>query len=102
MKNLLYVILITGIVLSCSKDDDPKKTQNSPPVITAQTFIANENIPDDKIIGTVVANDTDDDALTFSIKTNSNDLFEITPAGVLSLANGKMLDHASAQTHSIV
>ncbi|WP_418500816.1 BspA family leucine-rich repeat surface protein [Flagellimonas sp.] len=102
MKNLLYVILITGMILSCSKDDDPKQPQNSPPTINAQTFIAHENIPDDEIVGTVMATDADDDALTFSIKTNSNDLFEVTPAGALSLANGKRLSFATAQTHEIV
>ncbi|WP_067035841.1 BspA family leucine-rich repeat surface protein [Allomuricauda sp. CP2A] len=101
MKNLLYAIFVTCIVLSCSKDDGPKQSTNIAPVINTQTFTAHENITDGEIIGTVVATDADSEALTFSIQTNSNNLFELTPAGVLSLASGKKLDFASAQTHII-
>lgn len=101
MKNLLYSIFVACTILSCSEDDGPKQSPNNAPVINSQTFLAHENIPDDEIIGTVVAADADADALTFAVQTNSNDLFEITPTGNLSLASGKKLDFATAQTHSI-
>lgn len=75
--------------------------QNTAPVIAAQEFTAFEGISDTRPIGTVVASDADNDALTFSIKTNDNDLFEITTAGELSLAAGKQLNITTKEQHSI-
>ncbi|MEZ4808782.1 MAG: BspA family leucine-rich repeat surface protein [Allomuricauda sp.] len=101
-KILLLLTLAVLTVFSCSKDDGPSTSKNSTPVIKAQTFTVQEDISDTAVIGTVVATDADKDKLTFSIKTDSSNLFEITTAGALSLASGKTLDFAIAHSHSIV
>ncbi|MER3373820.1 MAG: BspA family leucine-rich repeat surface protein, partial [Allomuricauda sp.] len=75
--------------------------QNQPPVIEAQGFEAAEDIADTDVIGTVVASDPEQDALTFSMDTNDNNLFEITANGELSLAEGKTLDFETAESHAI-
>ncbi|MER3373758.1 MAG: BspA family leucine-rich repeat surface protein, partial [Allomuricauda sp.] len=76
--------------------------QNQPPVIEAQGFEAAEDIADTDVIGTVVASDPEQDALTFSISTNDNDIFEIdASSGELSLAEGKTLDFETAESHPI-
>jgi len=49
-----------------------------------------------------VAEDPEGQALTFSIKTNDNDLFEITEGGELSLAAGMALDFETQDQHDIV
>lgn len=86
-------------VFSCGKDDEPTVAPNIVPVITAQTFNASEDASDTDIFGKVAATDADGDALTFSLKTNSDDLFEITNAGNISLENGKKLDFETTTSH---
>ncbi|WP_220473640.1 BspA family leucine-rich repeat surface protein [Flagellimonas taeanensis] len=101
MKKLSIVILAMALLWSCGKDDSPTPPKNSAPVIKAQEFSAAENITDAQTIGTVVATDADKDALTFTIKTNDNALFEITATGALSLAPGKTLNFATKAQHTI-
>ncbi|SFC49394.1 surface protein [Flagellimonas taeanensis] len=101
MKKLSIVILAMALLWSCGKDDSPTPPKNSAPAIKAQEFSAFEGITDTQTIGTVVATDADKDALTFTIKTNDNALFEITAAGALSLAPGKTLNFATKAQHSI-
>ncbi|MBO0322107.1 BspA family leucine-rich repeat surface protein [Muricauda sp. CAU 1633] len=75
---------------------------NTPPeFVTGLEFEVPENITDADVIGTVVASDPENDQLTFSITVNDNDLFEITEAGELSLADGQVLDFEAAQFHEI-
>ncbi|MEO2051258.1 MAG: BspA family leucine-rich repeat surface protein, partial [Allomuricauda sp.] len=81
--------------------EDPAPPKNNAPVIAAKTFSVPENIAAGTAIGTVTATDADKDALTFSIKTNDNNLFAITKAGVLSLASGQSLDFATKAQHVI-
>ncbi|SFC18170.1 surface protein, partial [Flagellimonas taeanensis] len=94
-------ILAMALVWSCGKDDGPTPPKNAVPVIAAQEFSASEVITDTEVIGMVVATDADKDALTFTIKTNDDALFEITAAGELSLATGKTLDFATKAQHTI-
>ena len=75
--------------------------ENTMPVIEAQTFTVAENITDDMTIGNITATDAEGDDLTFSIMTNDNDLFEITPGGELTLATGQNLDFETATSHTI-
>ncbi|WP_349352363.1 MULTISPECIES: BspA family leucine-rich repeat surface protein [unclassified Flagellimonas] len=100
-KKLLWSLLAITVLWSCGKDDAPPPPSNAVPVINAATFTVAENISDTKIIGTVKATDADGDALTFSIQTNSDNLFEITGAGVMSLATGKKLSFATKTSHSL-
>ncbi|WP_318308660.1 BspA family leucine-rich repeat surface protein [Flagellimonas crocea] len=103
MKKILFSVVVMAMLWSCGKDDSPTPSvdENSVPVITAKTFTVAETISDTEVIGKVTATDADDDALTFSIATNSDALFEITAAGDLSLASGKTLDAATKEQHAI-
>ncbi|WP_418499150.1 BspA family leucine-rich repeat surface protein, partial [Flagellimonas sp.] len=60
-----------------------------------------EDIADTATIGTVVATDVDNDALSFAMVTNDNELFKIGATGVLTLQTGKALDFETATQHSI-
>nr|WP_288933374.1 BspA family leucine-rich repeat surface protein [uncultured Allomuricauda sp.] len=103
MNNKTYFLTFFGFLLlwSCGKDDAPSLPKNNAPSIAAQNYTVLENITDNQPIGSVKANDTDDDELTFSISKNDNDLFEITKTGELSLAMGKALDYAVKTKHII-
>lgn len=56
--------------------------------------------------GTVLANfgrvDADNDAAEFSLTDNAGGRFAISTAGVLTVANGSLLDYEQAQSHEIV
>jgi len=111
MKTLVKItlmLLVFTAFQSCSKDDGPApepiaqpEPENGVPVISAQTFMAIENIADNMPIGTVEASDPDNDALTFTISTNANNLFEISETGELSLDDLQTLDFETAQSHDI-
>lgn len=101
IKKLGIALMATALLWSCGKDDGPTPPKNTAPVIEAQEFTVQETIADSKTIGTVSATDEDGDALTFTIKTNDSNLFEITKAGALSLASGKTLDADSKTQHTI-
>ncbi len=76
-------------------------TTNEAPVMEDQGFEVDEDIADDVTIGKIIATDNDSENLTFSIKTNSEDLFEITADGVLSLIGGAHLDFESTASHVV-
>jgi surface protein len=101
LKSLIYACLFVVAVVSCGKEDtpDPPADTNTAPNINAQSFTVSE---DKTTIGTVQADDDEGDALQFSIKTNDNGLFAINAqSGLLSVAEGKSLDFATAAQHSI-
>ncbi|MBO6532037.1 MAG: BspA family leucine-rich repeat surface protein [Muricauda sp.] len=75
--------------------------ENLPPTLEPQTFTVSENIPDTQLIGTVTANDPEEDELTFSIAEDADALFEITTAGELSLLEGKALDFTTKTEHTV-
>lgn len=93
-----YLILFCLVLFACNKDDEPA---NRAPVISSQSFEVAENITDAIVIGTVSATDADNDDLSFSITVNSNDLFEITSDGMLSLITGENLDFETLISHNI-
>ncbi|WP_158237235.1 cadherin domain-containing protein [Aquimarina sp. MAR_2010_214] len=102
MKTIKLLLLgIVILALSCSKDDDATPPVNKAPEIKAQSFTVSESATDTDVFGTVKATDTDKDALSYSITANSDDLFEITKAGALSLVAGKTLDFETKTTHEI-
>nr|WP_297918853.1 cadherin domain-containing protein [uncultured Allomuricauda sp.] len=97
-------LFATIAILSCSKDDNggtPQEPQNNAPTIQAQSFNASEAIDDTSVIGKVAATDSDGDDLSFTIKTNSNNLFEITDGGDISLASSENLDYETATSHTL-
>ncbi|WP_082994861.1 MULTISPECIES: NHL domain-containing protein [Aquimarina] len=103
MKTIKLLLLFVAILaLSCSKDDDATTTLvNKAPEITAQSFNVSESAADADVFGTVKATDADKDELSYSIIANSDDLFEITKAGALSLIAGKTLDFETKASHEI-
>ena len=102
MKAIKLLLLCTAIlILSCSKDDAAVPPVNKVPEISAQSFNASELVTDVDVFGTVKATDADKEELSYSITANSDNLFEITNAGALSLASGKTLDFETKTTHEI-
>ncbi len=104
-KSILNKSALTALafatLFSCGKDDGPEDPINTAPKITVQNFNASEDANDTTVFGKVVATDAEKDALTFSLKTNSNALFEITNTGDISLATGKTLDFETAESHTL-
>ncbi|WP_438422712.1 cadherin domain-containing protein [Aquimarina macrocephali] len=102
MKTIKLLLLgIVILALSCSKDDDATPPVNKAPEIKAQSFTVSESATDTDVFGTVKATDTDKDALSYSITANSDNLFEITKAGALSLVAGKTLDFETKTSYEI-
>ncbi|MBG6132548.1 surface protein [Aquimarina sp. EL_43] len=101
--SVLAMLMMVVLSVGCSKDDDaqPQPVVNKAPVISAQTFTVAENIADDVVIGTVAATDPEQASITFELTQNSNDLFELTDAGELSLVAGKKLDFETNATYTI-
>ncbi|WP_160170158.1 cadherin repeat domain-containing protein, partial [Aquimarina megaterium] len=101
--SVLAMLMMAVLSVGCSKDDDaqPQPVINKAPVISAQTFTVAENIADDVVIGTVVATDPEQASITFELIQNSNDLFELTGAGEISLVAGKKLDFETNATYTI-
>ncbi len=96
------LLLISIIAFSCGKDDGPTMAENKAPEIKAQSFNASEAAADSDVLGTVKATDADQDELSYSITANSDNLFEITKTGALSLAASKSLDFETKATHEII
>ncbi|WP_109853477.1 BspA family leucine-rich repeat surface protein [Aquimarina sp. AU58] len=101
--SVLAMLMMAVLSIGCSKDDDaqPQPVVNKAPVINAQTFTVAENIADDVVIGTVTATDPEQASITFELTQNSNDLFELTDVGELSLVAGKKLDFEANATYTI-
>ncbi|MDO5979900.1 cadherin domain-containing protein [Flavivirga spongiicola] len=92
------IVLMAILSFSCGKDDEPA---NVAPTIEAQSFNASEAATDTDVFGTVKATDLNGDKLSYKITKNSNNLFEITNTGNLSLIANSMLDYETATTHTI-
>ena len=107
----IAILFLLSMLLfnACSSDDDtqttgpvdPPVSGNEAPVFNAQTFTASEDIKDNVIIGKISATDAENDTLTFTLTQNSDDLFELTNTGELSLANGKALDYEKVTSYEI-
>ena len=99
-QKVKFLVLATLMLLYSCGDDDEANT-NLPPVIEDQSFNASESANDDTLIGTVQASDPEQDALTFSITENNDNLFEINDDGELSLTTGSTLDFETATSHTL-
>ncbi len=93
-----FLYFVSLLIFSCGNDDG-KAIVNRPPIVEDQEFTSSEQVDDVTIIGTVVATDPEEQPLTFSIAQNSNDLFEITNDGAISLTNGQALDFETTTNH---
>ncbi|PKV50335.1 NHL repeat-containing protein [Aquimarina sp. MAR_2010_214] len=106
ISKTLIPFAISAVLMftNCSKDDDTTtiaEPTNNAPKIEAQSFNVSESVADADIFGTVKATDADKDELSFSITANSDNLFEITKTGALSLVEGKTLDFETKASHEI-
>ena len=102
IRKLLWGTLAVTVLWACDPNEPVSTYVNTAPVVKDHSFSAKEDISDTQIIGTVTAKDeVDHDKITFSIRTNDDDLFEISPSGNLSLAQGKHLDFETAEEHTI-
>lgn len=95
----ILTLLLVLVFIGCNKDEDTPK--NLAPIVKSQNYNSSEDVAPDTIIGKVVATDPEDDTLIYNITTNSNDLFEISTTGDLSLIAGVSLDYETATTHTI-
>ena len=100
LQKIRFLSIFTTLVFLYGCGDDDTNT-NLPPVIEDQSFDVSENVDDATVIGTVQASDPEQGTLTFSITQNSNDLFEISNTGELSLTTGSMLDFETATAHTL-
>ncbi|WP_025664652.1 NHL repeat-containing protein [Aquimarina megaterium] len=102
---MLFTIGVVLLLNSCSKDDEAttpvEPPKNIAPEIKAQSFNVSETAANTDVFGMVKATDADKDELSYSITANSDDVFEITKAGALSLVAGKTLDFETKTTHEI-
>ncbi|MCL6273083.1 BspA family leucine-rich repeat surface protein [Muricauda sp. 2012CJ35-5] len=71
------------------------------PVMVDQEFEVGDNTSDSDILALIMATDDDSENLQFSIKTDEDNLFKITPEGALSLKEGEELDNWEADTHEL-
>lgn len=74
---------------------------NEVPTVTDQEFTVDEDITVDEVIGTLLATDPEEDALTFTITENDGDLFAISGSGELTLAEGMQLDFETKESHTL-
>jgi hypothetical protein len=99
MKFKLQTSLIAVLFLFCFSC----RKENSPPIITNQTFEVDENNADGILIGKVAASDPDGDELTFEIITDEKKTFVIDfTTGNLYVKKGVILDYETIQEYTLL
>ena len=75
---------------------------NAPPTGASLSGSINENAANGTTVGTVTGIDPDaGDVLTYSLLDNAGGRFALTSVGVLSVANGALLNYEAATSHAI-
>ncbi|WP_109829752.1 BspA family leucine-rich repeat surface protein [Reichenbachiella versicolor] len=102
--NVLDVDEITGEPNEPVEPNEPEaplepEEENKAPSMADQSFTVSEDIAEDVEIGNIIA--TDEQALTYTLVENSNDVFELSTDGRLSLASGMSLDYEAINSHEI-
>lgn len=95
MKKVFTLLALTLLIqfTSCSKDEIAEA--NNAPVIEEQTF----SVREDAILSIkVIASDPDSDTLTFTVKKDDSNLFEIRNDGTLKVKADK---RTRAQTYLV-
>jgi len=84
-------------IVSVSVEDE-----NEAPVANAQTFHVAENSADGTLAGTVIANDLESNALTYSIVSgNGNAMFAVnSDTGDVTIADGSSLDYEETKQYT--
>ncbi len=96
---LIFISAILLAIISCKNDDD--QPTNTAPIIKAQSYNFSEDLGPNNVIGNVLATDPEGTAISYSITANSNNLFEISATGDLSLVTGASLDYETAISHTL-
>ncbi|MFY0598278.1 MAG: cadherin domain-containing protein [Cyclobacteriaceae bacterium] len=79
-----------------------ESASNNTPIISDQSFSVEENTDEGIEIGTVMATDSENDALSFSITSgNTRDAFTLSETGVLSVATASQLDFETTPTFNL-
>ena len=98
VKCFLGIIIVSAALLACKKDDEP---MNAAPTIEAQTFSVAENAGVDAAVGTVAAQDAQNDELTFAItEVSRSDAFAIN-AGTGAITVAGDLDHETTAAYTL-
>lgn len=75
---------------------------NAPPTGASLSGSVNENAANGTVVGTVTGIDPDaGDVLTYTLIDNAGGRFALTSAGVLSVANGSLLNYEAATSHAV-
>jgi hypothetical protein len=72
---------------------------NERPELTEPTIAVDEDICYRTFEYNILAEDPEDDTITFTLVTNDNDLFTLSESGVLRLADNQSLDFATSSGH---
>lgn len=96
-------VLLMANLASCGNDEETivKQPTNTAPVLDNKTIKVLEHVSDTETLVTLTATDKENDELTYTVIENSDDLFEISNTGVVSLLAGKVLDYETAATHTL-
>ena len=98
VKCFLGIVIISLLFLACKKDDEP---MNAAPTTEAQTFSVAENVAVDAAVGTVEAQDAQNDELTFAItEASRSDAFAIN-AGTGAITVAGDLDHETTAAYTL-
>ena len=108
MFSLAFIFVLFGtLLISCSKEGETetepiKEDSNSTPSIANQTFEIPENSLNGTSVGTVVANDAENDKLYYGLTVESVDAFIIDrDTGELKVLDSKFLDYESNENLTI-
>jgi Ca2+-binding RTX toxin-like protein len=74
---------------------------NAPPTGATFSGSINENAANATVVGSVVGTDPDSDVLTYSLVDNAGGRFTVSSAGVVSVANGTLLNFETTTSHAI-
>ncbi|WP_420316641.1 cadherin repeat domain-containing protein [Ekhidna sp.] len=101
LKNLIFVSVSILILGACDFGTDPEP-ENTAPTINNQSFSVSEEAEIDDVVGTVVANDSDGDDLSFTITSgNDGNAFSISADGEITIAAALDFDAQSEYTLSV-
>lgn len=87
----LFLLIIIVTLTGCSNDDGPK---NNAPEVENQTMNMDEN-PTSDLLTTIIATDSDEDILTYSIvsQTPANSVIINSTNGEIYIANASAFDY---------
>lgn len=88
------VFLILFLTIACTEESNIDKIENTAPIIENQWFTISENSTNGTLVGKIIASDSEQDILIFSLLSANNDdtFFLDSISGNLSVLNSSALD----------